>query len=238
MPMNPFASQKEVLFITYEDIIKTSKFLILKKLQTDEYRDNYKDYIDYSKIDNLSDEQLMGTIFGATDINILKYLATDSFDCDLTYLDLYLNDDNIIKNSKLLSFGQSVHILLKQKFISNIYIYTKNYDENICKDIFELYGNNNIIYTHGDFNTVIEEIHKTNKIMTYVLNDINLVNNLIEMDKVAYTNILICHAGWNYKLNNNNIPILKLDNSDKLSKEKIFKLAVFDPDSSSSFIRK
>ena len=31
MPMNSFASQKEVIFVMYDDIIKTTKFNILKK---------------------------------------------------------------------------------------------------------------------------------------------------------------------------------------------------------------
>ena len=237
MPMNPFASQKETMFIMYDDIIKTSKFLILKKLLTDEYRNNYKDYINYSKIDNLTDEQLYGTVFAATDKNILKYLATKSFDYDATYIDLYLDDSSIISKSKLLSFGSSISILLKQSFLDKIYIYSNHYDENIYRDIYDNFGSTNIIYVYGEFNDVIDNLSKTTKITTYVLNDIDLVNNLIENNKITYTNVLVTNTGWNYKLNDRSIPVLKLDNSDKLTRENIFKLAVFDPDPSASYIR-
>lgn len=232
MPMNTFASQKEVLFITYDDVIKTTKLLILKKLLTPEYRQNYEDFIDYSIIDNKTDEELLSIIFSATDKNILKFLSKSSFDFDVTYTDLYLNYENIIPESTLLSFGQSIHILLKQKFLDKIYIYTPHFDESVYKDIYDVYGSTNIIYVYGEFETIIRSITKdTNiKITSFVLNDIELVNKLIELNVVAYTNILICNGGWNYKLNKNNVPVLKLDNSEKLSKENIFKIGVFDSD--------
>ena len=99
MPMNAFASQQEVLFVMYDDIIKTPKLLILKKLLTEEYRKNYKFSIDYSRIENLSDNELMGVIFSANDQNILKSLAIDEFEFEYTYLDLYLNYPDIISKS-------------------------------------------------------------------------------------------------------------------------------------------
>lgn len=235
MPTNQFATQKETLFVMYDDVIKTSKFLILKKLMTDEYKENYKEFINYSKIEKLTDSQLMGLIFSATDINILKYLSIKEFDYDATYMDLYLNYENIIKESKPLSFATSMGILLKQKFLDKIFVYTPYYDENIYKDIYDIFGSQKIIYTHGDFSEVIDEIHKTTRITTYVLNDVTLINELIKKGVIAYTNVLVCNTGWQYTINKDNIPVLKLENSDQLSKENIFKLCVFDPDSTSSY---
>ena len=238
MDNKSFATQKEIIFVMYEDIIKTTKFCILKKLLTDEFKNNYKNYINYSKIEGLTDEQLMGVIFGASDINILKYLSTDLFDYDVTYIDLYLNYKDILKESKLLSFGESILILLQQNFTSKIYIYTENYDENVYKDIYDTYKSENIVYTHGEFDEVVTEINKSNKITSFVLNDITLINNLIKSNNIEYTNVLVCNTGWNYTLDNNKRLVLKVNDIDTLSKENIFKLGLFEPDPSSSYIIK
>ena len=122
MPMNAFASQKEVIFVMYDDIIRTTKFPILQKLLTEAYRKNYKYSIDYSKPDNKTDNELMSLIFNSTDQNILKYLAIEEFNYELSYRDLYLSFPNIIDQSPSLSFTKSIYVLLKQKFLDKIYI--------------------------------------------------------------------------------------------------------------------
>ena len=238
MPMNRFASQKEVLFVMYDDIIKTSKFLILKQLLTPEYRQNYQYSIDYSKIDNLTDNELMGVIFSSTEQNILKYLAIEEFEYDLTYMDLYLNYKDIITKSIPLSFSNSIHILLRQKFLDKIYIYTRYYDENIANDIYSTFGTKNIIYVYGELNEVLDNLITKVRFTSFVLNDVLIINTLIEKGIVPYTNILVTNTAWQYKINKDNIPILKIDDIDKLSQELVFKLAMFDPYSPSVYTTK
>lgn len=229
MPMNSFASQKEVLFVMYEDIIKTTKFLILRKLLTEPYKTNYSDFIDIGKIDGLSDNDLMRTIFSANDKNILRALSTQSFDFDNTYLDLYLNYDDIIAESKPLAFVNSIHILLQQTFLEKIYIYTPYYDENIYKDIYGIFGTDMIVYVYGELDDVLEQLSKRTRITTYVLNDIMLLEDLIKKGVVAYTNILVSNTGYQYKINEDGIPVLRVENTEALSKQHIFKLAMFAP---------
>lgn len=229
MPMNSFASQKEVLFIMYDDIIKTTKFLILKKLMEEPYKSCYKDYIDFNKIENLSDEKLMKLIFSATDKNILKALSINKFDFDNTYIDLYLNYPDIIKMSEPLAFADSIDILLKQKFVEKVYIYTPYYDKNIYDDIYDTYGDSRIIYVYGELNDVLDKLLKSTRITSYILNDVDIVNLLIKKGIIPYTNILIVDTGWQYTINEKGIPVLKLKDSDKISKDFIFKLAMFSP---------
>lgn len=236
MPMNQFASQQEVVFITYEDVIKTTKLYILKKLLNDkEFNTCYKDFIDFSKIENKDDSALSGIITAATKNNILEYLATSQFDYNLTYLDLIERFDDIYDESKLLAIGNSIHVLLKQKFTKTIYIYTKAYDKRIHKNLNDIFDMESIVYINGEFEEVIEDISKTEKITSYILNDIDLLQKLIDIDKVKFTSVLIANYGWNYKLNSEGIPILKIDDIDNISKEKVFKLGVFVPDNESTY---
>lgn len=235
MPMNQFASQKEVLFITYEDVIKTTKLYILKKLLEEEYKSCYKDFIDYSKIEGKNDNDLMGVITASTDINILKYLSISEFDYDVTYTDLLLTYPECIEKSKLLTFGESIHVLMKQSFLNHIYIYSKFYNENIEKDITNNYGTTMISYVTGDFKEAVSSVPSENRITSFILNDINYVQTLLDLDKVAYTNLLVANYGYNYKLNKDGIPILKIDKIDDLGKERIFKLGMFTPDNSATY---
>lgn len=235
MPMNDFAAQKEVLFITYDDVIKSTKLFILKKLMEAEYRFGYKDYIDYKKIDSKTDEELTAIITASPYKNILKLLATKLFDYDVTYTDLVMTYPESITSSKLLTFGDALFILMKQKFLSKVYMYTESYDENVHKDIDTIYGMSKITYVTGDFKEVVQDINKENKITSYIINDIDYLQQLIDMNSVAYTNILIGNYGYNYKLNEDKIPILKIDDIDTLKKEKIFKFGMFEPDNSAKF---
>jgi len=229
MSENPFVSQNEIFFIMYEDIIKTFKFHILKKLLTTDLREGYDGYIDFSKIENKSDDELMTLTMTATDKNILKYLALKKFDFDATYIDLYLNNKDIIKKSQLLSFGNSIRLLLPQKFVNKIYIYNKYRDDDIYKDIYDIYSSKKITFTYGDFDDVIEAIHKKERITTYVLNDVTLINNLIDSNRIQYRTVLVPSYGYNYTVDNTGKVTLRINEIDKLSKDKIFKFETFYP---------
>lgn len=236
MAMNQFASQQEVIFITYDDVIKSSKLYILKTLLNDiEYKKCYKDFINYSKIENKDDQQLNAIISASTKSNILEFLATKEFDYNVTYDDLVSRFDDIYEKSDLLEIGKSIYVLLQQKFTKKIFIYTKDYDKRLHKNITDLFDMESIVYINGEFEDVINDIFSTDTITSYILNDINLLQKLIDMDKVKFTSVLIANYGYNYTLNDDLIPILKIDNIDNISKEKVFKLGVFQPIADTKF---
>lgn len=224
------SADNEVMFIVYDGVIKTPIPYILKKLQEPEYVEGYHDVLDYSKFEGRLDEQLLAVASRRLSKNILEYLATEEFDYKGTYDDLIMRFPNIYNDSKLLSIGQSIYILLQQSFLQKIYIYSEYYDERIQNDISNSYKDlHNITYVSGNFKDVISKIPE--KITTYIIDDIDLLSQLIDMNKVAYSNVLLAKYGFNYKLDEESqLPILKIDDIEKVGKDKIFKLATFSID--------
>lgn len=228
-------TDNEVIFIEYDGIIKSPIPYILNKLQAKEFKDNYKDFIDYSKFENFDEPHMLSLISRRLYKNILKYLATDTFDYDLTYNDLLSRYDDVYAKSKLLSIGQSISILTHQSFVTKVYIYSEVYDKRIENDISSEYSKlNNIVYVSGDFKSVIEEIPE--RITSYILQDIDYVSMLIDMKKLEYTNVLIAKYGFNYILDKEtNFPMLKIPDLDNVMTENIFKMAEFAIDIDMSF---
>ena len=228
-------SDDEVIFIIYDGIIKTPIPFLLKKLQDSEYNEGYSDAIDYSKFKDFDENQLLAVTSRRLNKNILEYLAIDEFDYKVTYDDLIQRFPTIYSDSKLLSIGRSIYILLHQSFLKKIYIYSEYYDERIQSDISNSFKDlENVTYVSGNFEDVISKIPE--KITTYVIDDIDYITILINLKKIQYTNILLAKYGFNYKLNeDSNMPVLKIDNIDELIKKEIFKLATFSIDNEIKF---
>lgn len=225
-------SMNEIIFITYNNIIKCPSLFILNKLLKDKsYYDAWKDYINYSKIENKSDEELMEMIYYSTKQNILEYLAIKEFDYDgslKTFIETY---DDMFDSLDELPINISMNMMFKRNFLKKLYIYTEEYSKNIGKDIFNIYGNNsNVIYCYGDFKNTIMKIHETDDITTYMLNDVLMINDLIEIDKISNRIVMVVDSGWNLVKNENRLfPTLKIQNIDKLCVEKVFNLQTFRP---------
>lgn len=218
-------NESEIIFICYEDIIKTFKPFILQKLLLPEYRENYKEFIRYSMFENLSSDQLYMLCAACPLSNILQFVAKKEFDYESTYMELVRRFDDIVENSKPLTVASNLVILLKQNFVKKIYIYSKYYDERIKNDIAKTYDNiDKMEYICGDFKSCVKDVPN---ITSLFINDLNYIYDLIEIDKISYKSILVPDLGYNYIANENDEPIFKITNLEKLSKEKIFKLAWF-----------
>lgn len=229
-------SDNEVIFITYDGVIKSPVPFILKMLQTSDYEEGYSDMINYNRFKGLDDGQLLGLATRRITKNILEYLATQEFDYEASYQDLILRFPNIYEESKLLSMGNSIHITTQQSFLKHIYIYTEYYDKRVQDDISNTYNDlHNITYVSGDFKDVISKVPE--RITSYVLNDIEYINILLDMNKLSYTNVLLAKYGYNYKADKDDHTkvILKIDDIDNVCKENIFKLAMFSIDNSIKF---
>ena len=218
--------QKECIFITYEDVIKTFKQFILQKLMSDDYRNYYKDFIDFTNIDGKNYDQLLMFCSASRHNNILKAIAKKDFDFDATYRDLYRSFDNMVKDSPTLLMGSNLIILLNQLFVEKVYLYTEEYDERFRNDVSYVYKDTNKMeYISGDFKTAVNSINE--KITSFILNDIHYIHDLIEIDRIQYSNVLALDIGYNYTIGDNYQISFKIDNLDQLSKEKIFKLGFF-----------
>lgn len=221
----------ECLFICYEDVIKTIKPFVLKKLREETFRVGYESILNYSKFDQLSDNELFLRIASYVNKNIFKQLAICDFDYDLVYHDFITKFDDIYSNSRLLSMGRSLNFLLSQKnLVKKVYIYSKVYDDRILHDLNDIYlSDSRITYISGDFNTVLQSI--TDTITVFVINDIDLVNNIIELNRIKNTNILFPMVGYNYTLDDDNESIIaKIKDIDSLQNQYKFRIGEFDLD--------
>ena len=217
----------EYIFVEYHDVIKNFKPYVLEKLCEKEYRENYTDYIKYEMIENKSISELHGVVQAATTLNILKFVASKPFDFDLTYLDLCTQIDDLYNIAKPIVMTNAIKILLLQKFTKAIYIHSPVYDEDNEKDIRSIYADERVKYVYGDFKTCISNIKE--HITSYILADILLVNELIEMKKIHYSSILVANYGYNYKLTEDGKLSILIDDIEEKIKDMVFKLAMFMP---------
>jgi hypothetical protein len=223
--MNEFTKKPEIIFITYNEIIKNPYPLILEQIKT-KYYDIYKEFLNLDLIKNLDYNNLLTICTKRDKKNIFEYLALKQFDYEKTLSEIYNKFDDLYLKSNLLSIGNSIFYLLHQKFTEKIYIYSEKYDKRIHFDLqFNFKDMKKVNYVTGPYNKVME---KLDGITTYILNDIMYVTPIISTDKCKYTNILIANYGYNYYLNENNNLRLRV-NLDDVYMEKCFKYATFLP---------
>lgn len=224
----------EYFFITYDNIIRNPYSYIMHQLVNNEEYSSYKDFIHTEKLENKSIAEISEIISMNPIKNPLEYYSKDEFDYNLSLAELYLSMDNVYSESPLLKFGIALGIILKQQFTKKVYIYSKEFDPRIDEDIRKQFGGSKkIVYINGD---LIEVVKSIDKITTFIIDDIDMVQRLIDSDLVSYTNILLANYGYNYKLSDIIIDesygrevILKIDNLHELMNTKVFKLKVFDP---------
>lgn len=223
--LNEFTKSPEIIFISYEEVIKSPYPFIIKQIQ-EKYKDYYKDYINFDLIDNLDLDNINRLCVQRQEKNILKYLSKKEFDFITALNDIYKKFDDMFIKSDFLSIGKNIHFLLSQKFTQRIYMYTPIYDKRIHLDIqMNFKDMDKIKYVTGDFFEVVKSL---DGITSYILNDIMDVSTLLSTNKISYTNILLANYGYNYTLNENGKLILRL-NIDEIMKEKIFKFVTFTP---------
>ena len=118
-----------------------------------------------------------------------------------------------------------VNVLLSQKFVKNVYIYSKRHDPRIECDIAILFnGSEKVNYVSGEFNDVIDALED---ITLYVLSDIDKVGQIIAKNKQEYCEFMIAEYGYNYTEEGG---IIKLKGGyENLQEDKIFKMGRFSP---------
>lgn len=225
--INEFVKRKEVIFIDYIGVIKNPAPFILKKI-ADEWKTPLGNYIDFTKISNKDIYQLMYLTARSTEKNVLKYISKKEFDFDNTFNHIYNKYNNLYLESENLTISTSLQILLRQKFVQKVYIYTPTFDERIYLDIADTFPKDKISYVTGiDRIEVIKEIK--DEITSYITTDVTLVDRLIEIDKISYTSVLVASYGYNLRLSKDNSLELKIDDVDDKVRTHTFKLTSFVP---------
>ena len=222
--LNQFATRNENVFIEYEDIIKSSNIGLIKMIK-DIYRDDIKDFIHIDQINELKDSQLEIFSTARLEKNILKALKKTPFDYDFVFKTLTDSKIDLYATMEPLMFADVVNVLLSQKFVKNIYIYSKEHDSRIECDIAILFnGSEKVNYVTGDFNNVIDVLED---ITLYVFSDIEKMEQVISKNKHEYCEFMIAEYGYNFTEEHG---IVKLKgNYEEIQEEKIFKLGTFSP---------
>ncbi|WP_304576699.1 hypothetical protein [Romboutsia ilealis] len=222
--INEFATRDEIIFIEYDDIIKSTNTALLKLLKND-YKDDIKDFIHFEKVEQLEDNKIDLFSTARIEKNILKALSKINFDYDYVFKTLVDSKIDLYAQMQPLMFADAIHALLPQKFTKEIYIYSEEYDSRIECDIAILFkGSSKINYITGDFSAVIDSIPN---ITLYVLSDIDKLGKIIQLNRQEYCEFMIAEYGYNY-YEDNGIVRLK-GNYEEIQEDKIFKIGTFSP---------
>lgn len=223
------SKQPENIFVDYEGVIKSSVPTLLSQLEL-VFKESLKDFINFDMITGMKRANLTRISVQRTEKNILKYLAKKEFDYDKTlkeisdsFVDLYMNSDNLVMAETLSG------IILKQKFLNNLYIHTEEYDKRIHYDIQNNFKINcsKVHYITGKKEEVYDDLQG---ITSFILNDIEDILLLIKLKKTEYTNILVANYGYNYKLDEKTGEVVpKVELTEDMLKKNIFKFATFMP---------
>lgn len=220
-----FNNRKEIIFICYEDILKSSYTFLLKKIR-DELLPYYKAFIHTSNIENVSDKHLTSLAMQRTTNNLIDYLAIAKFDTKDAWEELRNRYKNMYKESPNSKIHGQIDFLSVQKFVQNIYIYTEKYDKRVEECIaYDFKDISKIHYVSGAFQLVLDNIPQPT---TFMLNDIKMINTIKSKNKLEFTEILLPVTGINMEINHLGKLAPKLD-LDILCKENNCKIGMFMP---------
>lgn len=221
---NPFTMRKEIMLIEYTDVIKCPSAGILNLIKKD-YINELKDLININKLNLMDFNNIQRYCIERPTKNVLDYIKVNPFNTDTIYKALYNAYDTIYMDLPLMSIGDSVYFLSKQKFTEKIYIFSEEYDKKIEFDIKENYCElDNVFYVAGDFKSIINSIEKPT---SYILSDIDKVQTIIDENKIEFVEIMVAQYGYNYCIDDS---ILKIRGDyDKMMYDKNFKIASFTP---------
>lgn len=214
------------IFINFRDIIKSPDLAILDCIKDGELKKQFYDIIDYTKFEYMDQANLIRVLIQRTDKNILRYLGTSkTYDYDKLYKMLYDNIESKYINYPPLSMVESISIILTSVAISNVYIYTDNYEPEVQTQLGILFNANytKIKYIYGDLKTCIMD----KDIDLFIINDVDMILKLASVEELKYKEILLANYAYNYELKGGEL-VLKHDLVGTFM-DNVFKLNVFDP---------
>lgn len=229
MDRNYFSTRDQILFITYEDVVKLNYSLLLQTVIKD-YKDELGGILKLEEIEDYDINNLNRLCIERTHRNPLRYICKDENFypmCD-ELMDMFeVEFTDMYAKAQLTDFGAKLYNIFMQPFIKKVYIHTDKKIYQIpydCSLIFSDF-NNKIEYVYGeDIIGFIKSL--SDKPTSYILNDIEIANELIENDLAGFTEILIAELGYNYKLNDEKNDIVLKYDLESLMHEKTFKMGI------------
>lgn len=221
-----FTKRDEILFIEYAEVIKSPTLFMLKLIRGP-LKEVYRDFIHVEFLETMTDEELEIYLLRRKHKNIFFDLAKREFDYDTAYQNLYDKYDNMYDRSPLLKIGTTIDFLSGQKFNKKIYLYSKTYDPRIELDIkYSFRDWSKIEYVYGDIATVLENI---SPVTTFILNDIWLIPELCNLDKIKMTDVLSTNYRYNLTYNEEAKEFEPCLLVEKYAMDYVFKFGLFAP---------
>jgi hypothetical protein len=220
-------NKEENIFITYEDVVKSSSIKILSDI-IEKYQDCYKGFINFDLIRPYTSSFIEYLIFFLTreNQNILYELRSINYDTNKAWNDIHKRNIKLYENSLNLSFYDTIKLMDIQDDIKHIYLWTDTYDERIHRDISETIGFYKTSYVTGDFRNAI---NKFSNINTFVINDINLIHIIKKANLIQNTSVFIANYRYNYIVDEGGFTAFKIDNLDKYAKDNSTTIRLFQP---------
>lgn len=195
---NPFEGRDEIIFITYDEVIRSPYPFLLDKINTD-FREIYQSFLKTEMFERYDIKQLLGFCSKRTDKDLFKYLSRFEFDYDTSLRDLKSRYIELYDESELLKIGESLFLLLTQKFTKKVYIYTEDYDIRVHLDIQKTYNDmERVSYIYGDFK---EALQLAEGVTNFIINDLDYLIDIIDSGKADYTTIMLASYGYNFVYN-------------------------------------
>lgn len=146
------------ILIAYDEVVKQPGLYVLRMIR-DKYPDKFKDYINIDLLKSVLDKDLEVLYDLRSVINPLEWLAISEFDYDMNYASLCKRDKDMYINMEGTSMYKSVHEFIRSFFITDIFIWTPEYDKRVAVDIAVSFGTGNesdkCQYVTGPFDKVI-----------------------------------------------------------------------------------
>jgi hypothetical protein len=220
-------NKTEVIFISYEEVIKSPYPVLLQTVLT-KYRDFYSKFLDLGRLDGHDINNLARFCIQRSDVNVFEFLAINDFDFENSLIEFKKKFADLYTRSELLKIGQVLPTVMAQRFTEKIYIYSPEYDPRIHLDLQNSLGSmDKISYVVGkNIGEVVAKIPE--KITSFILNDIAHVVRISEIDKLKNTSVLLASYGYNYAINNKGELDYKMD-IETLSKVNSFEFGTFVP---------
>lgn len=199
MDTNAFFSGGNGMFLQYHDIVKPTYLYAIAKMIIE----NNAFGLPIQIIRNFSVKSLLEWYTTRRYVNPLSQLdykhSIPSDQLDQLMRQYLLSDQSIYKMAPQLSTMQMFTVYRTQHFQFPVFIYSKEYDECIEKDVDVIMNGINHHYVYGNLSDALK---KTDNNFTYIFSDIELAKQACEILIGTCSNILI-PRDYRYNYNDN-----------------------------------